>query len=308
MSTATAPTTAKTTTTFRAGVVIVAHNREELIERAIRSVFAQTIDVHALTLTVVDAASTDDTASRIRETLADAPEGLDVRTVHEPSGRASAARNLGWRSTAADVIAFLDDDAVADPSWIARALDALDGSERIQALAGHTEIEWLGAPPPPVEANAAAMFTALDYGDTPCRLHYPRAPIGPNMIVRRSALERVGGFDPELGPGPDQRFVCEEGDLSLRIEQSGGEVHYRPDVRVAHLTPSARVTREYLHDRARIHGRSRAIVDQKHFGGGRAWRQLVRPVWRLLRHRSGLGLALDLAYAKAYFNQRRSSH
>ena len=295
------------------GVVIVAHDREALVERAVHSVYRQDLEglgngiigKGIVEVCLVDAASTDGTLGVLERLAGEAPAGFHVRVAQEASGGASRARNLGWESLSAPVIAFLDDDAVADCRWLATAWASLSADENIDALGGKTTLSWLGEPPASMLAESAATFMGLDYGPERRRIRFPLAPIGPNMIVRRRALEAVGGFDPDLGPAPGRARVCEEGDLALRIERAGGRIVYEPAVGVAHLIDPGRITSEYLLTRARIHGHSLALVDRKHFGWRRAPRQIVRlrkSVWRVLwRRRVTVCEQSDFVFALAYF-------
>jgi len=304
-------TTATPTATQPAqvGVVIAAHNREELVERAVWSVYKQTLDPATITLCLVNSASSDGTGQRLEELRNKAPEGMQVEVVHDDQGGAARARNLGWQALRTPVIAFLDDDAEAAPDWLEKIRACLDRNPEVGVLAGKTEVAWLGAPPEPTLAQTVSEYVGLDYGDRPREICYPRAPIGPNMIVRREALAAVGGFDPSFGPHPERALVGEEGDLSLRIEKCRWKTAYEPALQVRHLVDPERVTPEYLLSRARIHGRSRCLVDWKHFAAWRAPRQLMRllrGVWRVIkRRRFSIRERIDFVYGAAYFNALR---
>ncbi|GIW71288.1 MAG: glycosyl transferase family 2 [Planctomycetota bacterium] len=288
----------------RIGVVIAAHDRERLLGRAMRSIYAQSLPPAAVELCVVDAASRDRTLEVARARAAEAPAGMRVVIEHEPSGGAAAARNRGWRRLEAAVVAFLDDDAEAAPDWLQSALAALEAEPRAGALGGPTRLGWLGPPPPRPLAEALAAFCALDYGPRRRWLRYPRAPIGPNMVVRRQALEQAGGFDPAFGPAPGRALVAEEGELCLRLQRAGYRVLYEPACRVRHLMEPRRAERSYVLWRAAVHGRSRCLVDYKHFGARRLGHQLVRlargALRVALRQRLGAAEQADFVYGAAY--------
>jgi GT2 family glycosyltransferase len=293
------------TTTARVGVVIAAHNRAALVERAVRSIYTQTLEPQAIELCLVNSASSDNTGTRLAELRQEAPEGMRVEVIDDDIGGAARARNKGWRELQAPIVAFLDDDAEAQPDWLTRALERFEEAPQTGVVAGKTEVAWLAEPPEGALAETVSEYVGLDYGQRARQIRYPRAPIGPNMLVRREALTAVGGFDLALGPGPSQALVGEEGDLSLRIEKCRWQVEYAPEVQVQHLVDPARVTTDYLLTRARIHGRSRFLVDWKHFGSRRAPHQmarLLRGVWRVIRRRRfTVRERVDFVYGWAYF-------
>ncbi len=287
------------------GVVIVAHDREEIVARAVRSIFAQRHSWERIPVVLVDSASKDGTAATLERMRAEAPGEFEVAMLREPSGGAARARNLGWEALDTLYVAFLDDDAEAELDWLARGAKLLANDTTVAALAGRTLLRWLDDEPPAEVVCAAEQFTALDYGARPRYIRYPRAPIGPNMILRRCALEMVEGFDADLGPAAGRSRVGEEGELTLRLARCGWRTYYSPELRVHHLASSARITLPHLLERARVHGLSRCLVDWKHFGVWRAPHQVARwgrALARILvgRRKDARGRC-DLVYAGAYF-------
>jgi Glycosyl transferase family 2 len=127
------------------------------------------------------------------------------------------ARNTGVREARADLVALLDDDVFVPPGW----LDALvEGAERYpdaEAFGGPIRPRLEGNPPrgcgredPPI--------TALDLGpeDREAEMVW-----GANFAVRRSAWERIGGFDETRG-----RLHGDEEDWLLRLRAEGGKIMY----------------------------------------------------------------------------------
>jgi glycosyltransferase involved in cell wall biosynthesis len=145
----------------------------------------------------------DDRADR-REPLA-AP-GAKVLT-----GRAAgpaAARNAGWRASDADWIAFLDDDVLPPRDWGRRLLADLARLDRRTAgCMGRVRVPLpAGRPPTDWERNVARL------ADTP-------GIVTADFVVRRAALEAVGGFDERF-----PRAYREDTDLELRLQRAGWRV------------------------------------------------------------------------------------
>lgn len=128
----------------------------------------------------------------------------------------SAARNIGLGLAAGEVVAFIDDDAVPEPSWLSR-LTAPFADSRVVAATGFVRgrngisMQWQG-----VAVDGDAMDHDLVVDPRAVSLHQATAQRavkthGTNCAFRRDALLAVGGFDPNL------RFYLDEADVNLRM-------------------------------------------------------------------------------------------
>ena len=165
-------------------VVVPTRNRSARLERVIRALEAQTLPARDFEVVFVDDASTDDTVHVLAELAATSSLRIRVMSQTQRTGPARA-RNEGWRSTAAPVVAFTDDDCIPTPSWLATGLAALDGEPHVGILQGKTL---------PEEGEALDGFVATREVTGPTPFFE-----GCNLFVRREALAQSGGFDEELG-------------------------------------------------------------------------------------------------------------
>jgi len=188
-------------------VVIPTRRRETRLAFALEALAEQRLDASRFEVIVVrdgDAA----------EPLAQAPPGLAVRFLTRPGvAGPTAKRNVGWRATAAPLIAFTDDDCRAQPGWLESLLAAAGGGVLLQ---GRTE-------PDPDErallhgfARSQEIIGLSGWYET-CNMAYPR-----------ELLERLGGFD-ESFP-----FGGEDTDLAYRAIESGATPVYVDDAVVWH--------------------------------------------------------------------------
>lgn len=193
-------------------VVVVSWHRPDHLRRCLMSLRQQ--DHPALELCLV---LDPDAAAR---TLADLQQGgWTARLAQNPGGNISQARNIGLGLARGELVAFIDDDAVAEPTWASRLAAAFADPHIVSATGftrgrngislqwGAAEVDHLGADHAlaPPEAGLALPGTAR------------RAvkPVGTNCAFRRAALLAVGGFDPAY------HFYLEDADIGLRLAALG---------------------------------------------------------------------------------------
>lgn len=193
----------------------------------------------------VDDGSTDDTA-RIAQEFAARLGGLRILT--GIGGGPGAARNLGWREAVHPLIWFIDSDCVAEPDALARLLphmvDAQVGGvggsygnmrpDSLLACLIHEEIL----------ARHRSMATEVNFLG------------GFNVLYRRVALERAGGFDERYFNGPGSPGA-EDAELSFRVAAAGYGLRFEIASRVRHFHPTS--LRRYLRAQ-RHHGYWRVFL------------------------------------------------
>jgi GT2 family glycosyltransferase len=175
----------------------------------------------------------------------------------------SGARNCGLALAATPIVAFLDDDAVPEPDWVAclaLAYRAADG-QRVLGVGGAIVPYWGGGRP--------AWFPAeLDW-IVGCTYKGARADPGPvrnmlgaNMSFRTKELRRIGGFIDGIGRIGTVPLGCEETEACIRMARqfAGGQIRFEPTARVHHYVPAERATPRYLLRRCWAEGLSKAHV------------------------------------------------
>jgi len=178
---------------FSISVIIPVYNGEQFVAEAIQSVLAQTTPPSEII--VVDDGSTDATAQVVADLAASA--SMPLRYVYQANQGPAAARNVGIRRAEGDTLAFLD----ADDLWVENTLAIQIG----QLAANPTEqIVWGVLQMFRVEAGQRLV--------SPTMAHH--ANLG-SVVMRKSALERVGLFDERLHRGEDLEWFLRARDCRL---------------------------------------------------------------------------------------------
>jgi len=233
-------------------VVVCTRDRAGLLGDCLASVRQQVAEGPVEVL-VVDNGSTDDTAA-----VVEAAPG--VRYVAEPLTGLSRARNTGLEAARAPLVAYVDDDARAEPGWAQALVDSARRWPPAAAFAGPVTLAWSGPRPRWLVPELERWFSAVDHGDRPRLLSPSEWPVGANLALRRDAVLAAGGFSVDLGRIGGSLGSEEEVELVRRLRAAGGEVAWAPLAAVRHLVPPERATRRWLLRRSWAQGRSDAVA------------------------------------------------
>jgi GT2 family glycosyltransferase len=277
-------------------VVVCCYTEERapLLARAVASLRNQTRPVDEI-IVVVDHNPALQRA--LERTLGDA-----VIVANGESKGLAGARNTGLRVAAGDVVAFLDDDARAEPEW-AEHLMAPYADPHVVAVGG--------AVVPEFEAGRPAWFPhELDW-IVGCTYEGHRRDAGPvrnligaNMSVRAAVLHSLGGFRTDLGRVAGTAGGCEETELCIRAGRTpGAEIRFEPAAVVQHFVPAERTTWRYVRRRCFDEGRSKATV-RRLVGAGEALGTERSYVARTLRSAIGRDLAASVRHRDAAAAER----
>jgi glycosyltransferase involved in cell wall biosynthesis len=259
--------------------IICTHNRAFYLGAAIDSLLKQEF-TGKFEVIVVDNASTDDTRQVVQARL---PHPR-LRYIYEPVTGLSVARNTGAKTAQGAILAYLDDDAVASPYWLAVLYAAYQTNQTLAIAGGRVTLLWpIGFQPPRwLSPGLAGNLGAYDLGSAPLLIDRPGlTPRGLNYSIRRSFLAQVGGFDPNLGRVGTSLLSNEELHMTELALEQGWQVAYLPEAHVAHQVAPERLQRSWFLNRGWWQGISECYREQ--VSGRAGLGQLLRGSERLLR-------------------------
>jgi glycosyltransferase involved in cell wall biosynthesis len=238
--------------------VVCTHNRAKWLTRALSSVVEQDSGGVPYEVVVVDNRSTDDTPSVVEHFAVGAP----VRYVYEENLGLCNARNRGWREAKGEIVAYLDDDAVAMPGWLAAVSDAFASRPNVGVAGGRVEPIWEGSRPGWLGDDVALSLTIVDWSPEPKVIRDVRMQwlVGANLALPRAVLEEVGGFDPGLDRIGTQMLSSGDVFLQKRVIARGYECLYFPAMAVRHLVPADRLRKQWFRRRYYWQGISDAVM------------------------------------------------
>ncbi|MGB9640245.1 MAG: glycosyltransferase [Anaerolineales bacterium] len=217
----------------KVSVIIPVYNQGRFLREAIQSCLEQSYE--DVEIIVVNDGSTDETP-QIVQGFQDYP---NVKIIHQENTGLPGARNRGIRESSGDYLCFLDSDDYYDSEKIKLQAEILDGDESIDFI--YCDIITVDESGVPVDDEYSVGKARAELsGDI-----FPSLLLGGyfpphTVMLRRSCLEQVGEFDPELGGHADY-------DLWLRLAASGCRACYLDRKLAYYRTHPASMSKDWNH-------------------------------------------------------------
>lgn len=261
-------------------VVIATFNRRHLLERTIRALEEQSVPRASFEVVVADNGSTDGTMDLLEALRA--RERLDLRTLRVTDPGKSAALNVAVTRARGDLLVFTDDDVIPEPGWLA-AFDHAFRTSDADFAAGRIFPLWEMPPPSWLSPALYGVLAVPDGGAVRRRLTGlgdPTMPIGTNMAVRRTVVERLGGWRTDLGKLRGTLRTGEDHEFYARMLRAGCVGVYEPDACVRHFVPAERMRPSYFREWFHGNGRVVALLESEFPTTNRYLLGVPRYLWR----------------------------
>jgi glucosyl-dolichyl phosphate glucuronosyltransferase len=237
-------------TTVAAGIsaIVCTRDRSAYLARCLTALARQTLSPRQYELIIVDNGSSDETGS-VAASFCE--RHANFRYAREDRPGLAIARNSGIALSSAEIVAFTDDDAEPEPSWLERTLARFVEHADDVGIVGGDVI-------PVFEAERPAWLTddllrPLSAGlkwSTDARFLRPGEwLVEVNAAYKKKVLLQIGGFPQHLGR-VGELLLSGEGGVDRLIRRAGFRLFYDPAILVRHNIPATRLTRTWFRRRS----------------------------------------------------------
>jgi len=242
---------------MKVSVVICTYTEEmyEHFEDALESVRGQTYDDIEIVV-VVD--GNESLYERIQDDYGD-DEDL-VLHCNEDNVGLSASRNNALELVTGDVVALIDDDAVADERWVEELVSVYESTDAIAAGGKMTPI-WVAGKPEflPEEFYWLVGVTHRGFAEPGEEV---RNTFGSNISFKTEVMKELGGFESQVGRQGEKNLQAHETEFCARMrEEYGRGVVYNPDAKVGHKVFEWRTDKQWLLERSFWQGYSKRAME-----------------------------------------------
>ena len=181
---------------------------------------------------------------------------------NEENQGVSYSRTKGAELASGEVVAFIDDDAVAEPDWVSELVEFYKQTDSI-SVGGRMEGRWLVERPwyLPTEFDWLVGVTYPGFAEAGSEV---RNTFESNLSFRREAFLELGGFDESLGPDADSYSHSEGAEIGNRLRSVYDRgVEYNPNAVVVHKVFEHRIRLPWLLNRAFEQGVSKRRMSRE---------------------------------------------
>lgn len=242
---------------MKVSVVVCTYSMDRYgpFSECVESVLAQEYEPLEVVL-VVD--GNDEVFERVREDFGD-EENVVLHCNDENQG-ISYSRTKGAELASGDIVAFIDDDAAAEPDWVANLVDVYENTDAI-AVGGDVKPDWQTEKPEFFPEEFYWLIGCVEPGFAEDGEEV-RNTYGSNISYRREQFLEVGGYDPNTGRKGDKHLQAHEAPVGIRLlEEYGKGMVFTEDAVVHHKLFDYRGEFDWLVSRSFWQGYSKRVMD-----------------------------------------------
>jgi glucosyl-dolichyl phosphate glucuronosyltransferase len=280
-------------TRYQVSVVICAYNRAHLLQLCIDSLHALDFPKEKFEVVVVDNNSTDNTGA-VCAGISQRYPSLNFRYLKEMQQGVGYTRTRGAREATGELIAYIDDDCLAEPDWLSKIVAFYNEHPEAMSTGGRIIPKYLA----PMAGWFGKYFWGLvgnyDLGQKIFRMQGVRYPSGANMHFRKKAFEQYGYFDGALGRSGKSLVAGEEKAMYLKLIAGNEAVYYLPHVIVHHHVEANKFDVNYVRRHSAGIGASERLMNKG------SWWKLTK---KFIEYAAKLGYAIAYGFGYLFKGQ-----
>jgi glycosyltransferase involved in cell wall biosynthesis len=225
-------------------LVICTYNHAALLDRALTAIAQQQVpDDVQWTVLVVNNNCTDETAQVVERHI-QSQKIPHLSTIWECQQGLNYARLCGINNTTRDWLAFVDDDCMLKPDWVAQAAKFAATHPECGAFGGKVILDW-ETPPPAFVLNYGYSFAQQNHGTS---ITQPNCLVGAGLVINRQAIVATNWINQQFLSDRVGKKLISGGDVEivLRIRSAGYDIWYNPACELLHFIPTNRTEEQYL--------------------------------------------------------------
>jgi len=213
---------------MKASIIMPTYNRANVLSKSLDTCFAQTLPLNEYEVILVDNNSLDNTLD-IAEIYQ--KKYSNFRYIKELKAGATHARHTGAKNAQSDILVFVDDDGLFNPSLLEEILKVYETNSSVVAVTGKIDLLW-DAPKPDWIEPYEFMLAKLDYGNE-IKFGYDLYLNGLLFSINKNIFENLKGFNPDYIGG----YLIGDGDTGLvdKLHKNKYLIGYTPYALVQHM-------------------------------------------------------------------------
>lgn len=232
-------------TTPHISVIVATFQRTDHLVKCLNSILSNSYNNYEII--IVDQGRDGKTKKLVNEQFTN---NKKIKYIHTDIVGLSHARNIGCENAKGEIIAFIDDDAVATKDWLRAYTNAFTEIKPTPGIVGGKLIPEWEIPFPSWYPEERIQFLSIyDIGDKPRKYPKGEFPHGANFAVSRDVIEKIGGFDRRLGFDEKRNnplIAGEESLFAFKAKEEGYSLYYFPEAQVSHYVARYKLTKKYF--------------------------------------------------------------
>ena len=222
---------------FKISVIICTYNGAAYIQQTLDSLSKQSIPFADYEVLIINNNSNDETPQLIEEYIQNNPV-VNARCEVEFSPGLSFARNKGIEEAKGEYIVYIDDDAIASPTFLEGHLEIYSSHSDAMAGGGKILPQYpVGKEPLWMTPYVMGLYSLCDMGEEMIPFH-KKYPVGCNMSFHLESIKNTGGFNTDINYRSDEKFVFNN------LNKLKKKIYYNPKALCHHIIPEVRLSDE----------------------------------------------------------------